>query len=133
MSMTPNPTPIARGSGAAGSMDILIQASGVDLTKKLRDAVRTKIGRCRQYAPRAFRARVRLIRLLAARSQERYLASVHYELPGNDLNAEHVASEPLAALDIVAEKIERRLRKRKTARLARRVRTAPRSVKHSTP
>ena len=104
----------------ANSIEILIHADGVELTEKLREAVNTKIGRVRQYAPRAFRARVRLTRLLAARSQNQYRAQVLYELPGNDVNAEHVAPEPLAAVDIVAEKIERRLRKRKTARLARR-------------
>jgi ribosome-associated translation inhibitor RaiA len=47
---------------------------------------------------------------------------VHYELPGHDLVAEHTAHDPVAALDLVAEKIERRLRKRKTALLASRVR-----------
>jgi putative sigma-54 modulation protein len=103
-------------------IDILIYADGVNLTEQLRDAVNTKIGRVQQYAPRALRARVRLTKLLATRSQNQYRARVLYELPGNDVNAEHVAHEPLAAVDIVAEKIERRLRKRKTARLARRTR-----------
>lgn len=103
-------------------IEILIHADGVVLTEQLREAVNTKIGRVRQYAPSAFRARVRLTKLLAARSQNQYRARVLYELPGNDVNAEHVAHEALAAVDIVAEKIERRLRKRKTARLARRTR-----------
>ena len=108
--------------GKLDPIDILIHADGVDLTEQLREAVNTKIGRVQQYAPRALRARVRLTKLLVARSQAQYRASVLYEVPGNDVNAEHVAHEPLAAVDIVAEKIERRLRKRKTARLARRTR-----------
>lgn len=108
--------------GKHNPIDILIHADGVVLTEQLREAVNTKIGRVRQYAPRALRARVRLTKLLAARSQNQYRARVLYELPGNDVNAEHVAHEPVAAVDIVAEKIERRLRKRKTARLARRTR-----------
>jgi putative sigma-54 modulation protein len=108
--------------GQHNPFDILIHADGVDLTEKLREAVNTKIGRVRQYAPRALRARVRLTQLLGARSQNQFRARVLYEVPGNDVSAEHVAHEPLAALDIVAEKIERRLRKRKTARLARRTR-----------
>lgn len=117
-----NVAPSTRHHDRANPIDILIHADGVNLTEQLREAVNTKIGRVRQYAPRALRARVRLTKLLAARSQNQYRAHVLYELPGNDVNAEHVAHEPLAAVDIVAEKIERRLRKRKTARLARRTR-----------
>ena len=115
-------TTATRQITGANPIDILIHADGVDLTDKLREAVNTKIGRVRQYAPRALRARVRLTKLLVARSQNQYRAHVLYELPGNDVNAEHVAHEPMAAVNVVAEKIERRLRKRKTARLARRLR-----------
>ena len=103
-------------------MHILIRAEGIELTDKLRDAVNRKIGRVRRYAPRALRARVQLHKLLANSSPHQFRARVLYELPGNDLSAEHTAHDPVAALDVVAEKIERRLRKRKTARLARRVR-----------
>ncbi len=104
------------------SMDILIRADGLELTDELCEAVNRKIGRARQYAPRAFRARVQLHKVLAHRSPNQFRARVHYEIPGNDLVAEHSAHDPVAALDLVAEKIERRLRRRKTARLARRVR-----------
>jgi len=92
------------------------------LTEKLREAVNQKIGRVRQYAPRALRARVHLHKVLDNPSPHQFKARILYELPGNDLVAEHTAHDPVAALDLVAEKIERRLRKRKTARLARRVR-----------
>jgi ribosomal subunit interface protein len=122
MRTNPTFTHAVRHVGQAAAIEILIHASGVDLTEKLREAVSTKIGRARQYEPRAVRARVRLKKLLGARSQAQYRASVLYEVPGKDVSAEHVAHEPLAAVDIVAEKIERRLRKRKTARLARRMR-----------
>jgi len=104
------------------SMDILVRADGVELTEKLREAVNQKIGRVRQYAPRAVRARVHLYKVRANPSPHQFKARVLYELPGNDLCAEHTAHDPVAALDLVAEKIERRLRKRKTARLGRRVR-----------
>ena len=117
-----NFAPETRRDGRANPIDILIHADGVNLTEKLREAVNTKIGRVRQYAPRALRARVRLTKLSSSRSENQYRARVLYELPGNDVNAEHIAHEPLAAVDIVAEKVERRLRKRKTARLARRLR-----------
>ncbi len=103
-------------------MDILIRTEGVELTDKLHDAVTRKIGRVRQYAPRALRARVQLHKVCPNRSAHQFRARVHYEIPGNDLFAEHSAHEPVAAIDLVAEKIEGRLRRRKTARLARRVR-----------
>ena len=103
-------------------INILIRAEGVELTDKLREAVNQKIGRVRQYAPRALRARVHLHKVRSNASAHQFKARVLYELPGNDLIAEHTAHDPVAALDLVAEKIERRLRKRKTARLAARVR-----------
>lgn len=102
------------------SMDILIRVAGVDLTEKLREAVRLKIGRVRRYAPGALRARVQIQKSNPSPGQ--YRAHVLYELKGNDVSAQHTAHDPVAALDFVAEKIERRLRKRKTAQLARRVR-----------
>ena len=45
-------------------MDILIRTEGVELTDKLHEAVTRKIGRVRQYAPRALRARVRRVSVL---------------------------------------------------------------------
>jgi ribosomal subunit interface protein len=104
-----------------GLFGIIIRASRVELTEKLREAVARKIGRVRQYAPRAFRARVHFDREHMKAAVDQYRVTVRYEIPGNDLIAEHRAPEPMAALDLVAEKIERRLRKRKTARLARSV------------
>ena len=101
-------------------MNILIRADGVLLTESLRSAICEKIGRVEQSAPRALRARVLLGRVSAHRSPNQYVARVLFEIPGNDLNAEATGPEPLAALDSVAATIERRLRKRKTARLARR-------------
>lgn len=108
-------------------MDILIQADGVTLTESLRTAVEEKIGRVEQFAPRALRARVRLRRSSAHASQSQYVVRVLVELPGGDLSAEQIGPEPLLALDIVAQKIERRLRKRKTVRLAKRHTRGPRA------
>ena len=113
-------------SWGAKSWDILLRADGVELTDKLREAVNQKIGRVRQYAPRASRARVQLHKITERPSPHQFRARVHYEIPGNDLVAEHSAHDPVVALDLLAEKIERRLRKRKPARLARRGR-APRA------
>jgi ribosomal subunit interface protein len=108
-------------SSRDGLFDILIRADGVELSEPFRNSVMRKIGRVRQYAPRAFRARVQIHRERLKPSASQYRVTVHYELPGNDVIARHRAHDPLAALDAVSEKIERRLRKRKTARLARRI------------
>ena len=104
-------------------MDILVRTDGIALTSKLHEAVKSKIGRVRRYAPRALRARVQL-HSLGAGAPKAFRARVHYEIPGNDVIAEHTTHDLLAALDLVTDKIERRLRRRKTARLARRVREA---------
>lgn len=115
---------IARGlhkDSGNGLFDIIIRANGFELKEHLREAVARKIGRVRQYEPRAFRARVTLDREHMRAGDDQYRVTVRYEIPGKDLIAEHRAYEPLAAVDLVSEKIERRLRKRKTARLASRI------------
>jgi ribosomal subunit interface protein len=104
-----------------GPFDVVIRASGLELTPLLRKAATEKIGRVRQYAPRALRARVHLQRELMKSGPGQFRVTVHYEIPGNDLVAVHRAEFLFTALDLVAEKIERRLRRRKTARLASRL------------
>jgi len=99
---------------------IYISSFGVALTDELRNAVTRKIGRASQYAPDALRATVDIEKVAEKRSPEQFRVLVRYEVPGYDVIAEHRAGEPLTAIDLVAEKIERRLRKRKTAFLAAR-------------
>ncbi len=101
------------------SMDVLIRTDGVELTDELRKKVCTKISRVRQYAPGALRARVLLQKVRPAE----FRAHVLYEVKGNDVSAEHRANDPLKAINSLAQKIEQRLRKRKTAHLASRVRS----------
>src|SRR5208283_3203684 len=104
-------------------MDILIQAEGVTLTEAIKDAVDEKIGHVGQYAPRALRARVYLRKVSAHHSPRQYTVRVLFEIPGTDLSAEESHADVISALDVVAGKIERRLRKRKTERLANRERS----------
>jgi len=106
---------------AGPPFEIFTNSLGLTLTDELRAAAVRKIGRVRQYAPDALRATVDLQKVAAKRSTEQFRVFVRYELPGADMTAEHRAHEPLTALDLVAEKIERRLRKRKTAMLASRL------------
>lgn len=108
-------------------MDILIHTDGVQLTEALREAVEDKIGHVEQYAPRALRARVRIRKSSAHASQGQYVVRVLIEVPGRDVSAEQIAPEPRVALDFVAEKIIRQLRKQKTVRLDRRTRRSERA------
>ena len=108
-------------------MDILIHTDGLTLTEALYDAIEEKIGRVEQFAPRAVRARVRIRKSSARANQAQYVVRVLVEIPGADLSAEQIGPEPMLALDIAADKIERRLRKRKTERLAVRNRNSARA------
>ena len=49
------------------------------------------------------------------------------EIPGADFSEKQIGPEPMLALDIVADKIERRSRKHKTEQLARRHRDSTRA------
>jgi ribosomal subunit interface protein len=103
-------------------MDILIQASGVTLADDLKATIEEKISRIEQYAPRALRARVRVRKVSAHPSGRQFSVRILCEIPGNDLSAEESGADVLSALDVAAAKIERRLSKRKTERLAKRAR-----------
>jgi ribosomal subunit interface protein len=103
-------------------MDILIHAEGFRLSEMLQSAAEEKVGRLDSLAPRALRARVTLRKESAHPSKKQFHARVLFEVPGNDIAAEKYAEGPLEALDLLCEKIEQRLRKRKTAKLARRIR-----------
>ena len=103
-------------------MDTLIHADGVTLTEAIKDAIDEKVGHVEQYAPRAVRARVRLRKDSAHHSARQYIVRVLVEIPGADLSAEESRADVITALDVVIGKIERRLRKLKTERLARRER-----------
>lgn len=104
------------------AVEILVRTDGVVIDPELHAAVLQKIGRARQYAPQAMRARVQLRKVCAKGSADQFRAHVLYEVRGNDVSAEQTAHDPVVALDLVAKKIKRRLRRRKTATLARRVR-----------
>lgn len=102
--------------------DILLHADGVELDEKLRGIVSRNISRLRRFAPWALRARVQLHKTRATPSPRQFCARVHYEVPGNDLIVEHYAHDPITAFTLVTKKLKGRLRRRKTARLANRVR-----------
>lgn len=105
------------------SMDILVHAEGFQLDDRLKDAVIDKVGRLEHFAHRILRARVTLRRASAHASAKQFVARVLMEVPGRDLSAEQKAGEPLEAVDLLVEKMEQQLRKRKSSQLAKRTRT----------
>ena len=104
-------------------MDILVHSEGFTMYDKLREQVEDKVARIELIAPRAIRARVTLKRTSAHPSQKQYAATVLVELPGRDARAEQQAGAPLEAVDLLVEKIEHQLSKKKTERLAKRTKT----------
>ncbi len=112
-------------------MDIIIHTEGFTITESVKSLVEEKIGRAEQWAPRAVRARVRFRKVSAHPSPKQFLVRVHFELPGKDISAEESGPDPVSALDIVSGKIERRLRKLKTARLAERTTKAARAKRQT--
>jgi len=101
-------------------MDILVHSEGFALDDRKKGLIEEKVGRLEHYAPRALRARVTVRMNSAHQNDKQFSAKVLVEIPGNDLAAEQKAGEPLEAIDLLVEKMERQLEKRKTEHLARR-------------
>jgi len=101
-------------------MDILVHSEGFALDDRKKALIEEKVGRLEHYAPRALRARVTVRMNSAHQNDKQFSAKVLVEIPGNDLAAEQKAGEPLEAIDLLVEKMERQLEKRKTEHLARR-------------
>ena len=63
---------------------------------------------------------------------ERFCAKVHLAVAGQDIHAEQSAADIYAALDLVASKLARQLRKRKTRLTDKRRSTSQRAKKQTT-
>jgi ribosomal subunit interface protein len=104
-------------------MDILTHAEKFTLEARKLALIEEKVARlASNYAPRALRARVTVRMDSPHQNDKQFTAKILLEIPGNDLVAEKKASEPLEAVDLLVEKMERQLRRRKTEHLARRTR-----------
>ena len=103
-------------------MDILVHSEGFTLYDKVRDQVEAKIAKIEQWAPRAIRARVTLKRTSAHPSPKQFAATILVEQPGNGARAEQKAGAPIEAVDLLLEKIEHQLLRKKTETLAKRTR-----------
>lgn len=103
-------------------MDILTHAERFTLDEQKKELIEEKVARLEHYAPRALRARVTLRMDSPHQSDRQFSAKILMEIPGNDLAAEKKAGDPLEAIDLLVEKMERQLERRKTEHLARRTR-----------
>jgi ribosomal subunit interface protein len=103
-------------------MDIIVHSEGFTLYDKLKEQVEDKVGRIELHDQRVIRVRVTLKRLSAHTSPKQFAAAVHVEVPGNDIHAEQKAGAPLEAVDLVLEKVEHQLSRKKTEKLSKRER-----------
>jgi ribosomal subunit interface protein len=116
-----SPVNASTHSKRAPAFELLMRANRVELTDGIKKAICRKIDHARQFAPEAFRARIHLERHVIKGSPHSYRVVVRYELPGYDILAEHHAGDALGTFQTAMEKVERRLRTRKTTALARRM------------
>lgn len=103
-------------------MDILTHAEKFTLEARKLALIEEKVARLENYAPRALRARVTVRMDSPHQNDKQFTAKILLEIPGNDLVAEKKAGDPLEAVDLLVEKMERQLERRKTEHLARRTR-----------
>ena len=101
-------------------MEVLTHAEGFKLSNEQQDAISEKIGRLDHYEPRAMRARVHMRLTTAHPSPTQFQAKVEIEVPGHNLHAEEKASQPIEAIDLVFDKLEQQLERRKTERMNKR-------------
>lgn len=103
-------------------MDIIVHSEGFTLYDKLKEQVEDKVARIELHDQRVIRVRVTLKRLSAHSSDKQFAVAVHVEVPGNDIHAEKKAGSPLEAVDLVLDKVEHQLSRKKTVKLAKRAR-----------
>jgi ribosomal subunit interface protein len=108
-------------------MDVLIHSEGFTLDSRKKALIGEKVGRLEHYAPHALRARVTLRLDSAHHNDQQFAAHILVEIPGNDVAAKEKAGEPLEAIDLLVEKMERQLQRRKTVK--HRTRAASRGLR----
>lgn len=101
-------------------MEIITHLDGLALSEDQREAVDRKLSRIEHLERRAIRTRLHIRKDSAHQSQQQFLVKVLIEVPGQDITAEEKAAHPMEALDLLWDKIEHLLLRRKTERLQNR-------------
>jgi len=96
-------------------MQIHLSPRHLQLTAGLHEAVAAQIGQLEELGSEILAAHVVLLANDTVKPKNRFTVKVHLAVSGPDIFAEDSESDLYAAIDLVAGKLARQLRKRKTA------------------
>ena len=97
-------------------MHIHVSPRHVPLTAAIHQKVAAQLSALEEHSPNILAAHVVLIHDAAAAPAQRYTVKVHLALAGPDVFAEDSENNLYVAMERVTDKLDRQLRKRKTAR-----------------
>lgn len=97
-------------------MQLTVKGRNIEITDRLHLYVEKKIGKLDRYLPDIWEARVELAEEASQKSSQRQVAQVTVRSNGTLLRAEERSSDIFAAIDAVAEKLHRQIRRYKGKR-----------------
>ncbi|MFN2169673.1 MAG: ribosome hibernation-promoting factor, HPF/YfiA family [Anaerolineae bacterium] len=97
-------------------MQLTVKGRNIEITDRLRSYVEKKIGKLDRYLPDILEARVELAEEASQKSSQRQVAQVTVRSNGTLLRAEERSNDIFAAIDAVAEKLHRQIRRYKGKR-----------------
>lgn len=97
-------------------MQLTVKGRNIEITDRLRSYVEKKIGKLDRYLPEMAEARVELAEEASQKSSQRQVAQVTVWSNGTLLRAEERSSDIFTAIDTVAEKLHRQIRRYKGKR-----------------
>ncbi len=106
-------------------MDVIITGRNLEVTDWIRNYVNKKIGKLSRYLPEAREARVELTREKTRDATARETVQVTIWANGSILRAEERSADLFAAVDAVADKMERQIERFKGKRRRRRQQGTP--------
>lgn len=97
-------------------MQLTVKGRNIEITDRLRSYVEKKIGKLDRYLPDILEARVELAEEASQKSSQRQVAQVTVRSNDTLLRAEERSNDIFAAIDAVAEKLHRQIRRYKGKR-----------------
>lgn len=95
-------------------MQIHMSPRHLQMTASIHQAAASHISTLEDLGTEIIAAHIVLVHADAAAPEDRYQVKVHLAVPGPDIHAEHSGADLYIALEKVADKLARQLRKRKT-------------------
>src|SRR5262245_40838840 len=108
-------------------MKLIVSTHNLRLTQAIEDHILSRIEKLAHLDRFAVDARVTVERDDAKAPERQFSCSIRLSVPGPDLFAEDVESDLYAAIDLVAKKIEKQIRKRQSKYRARKHKVAART------